>query len=87
MFISRLFGFRHRPLGAVETVAEPAASEALVRADLASIEACEHSRLLQSIVKAEMPSVGELIDADALLRRVKVTLAPTVRLRDDSCGA
>jgi hypothetical protein len=73
-------------LGAEETVAEPAASVALVGADLTDKETRKHSRLLQSGVKAQVPSVGELGNANTLLLRREVTLAARSIRADGSSG-
>jgi hypothetical protein len=74
-------------LRAEKTVAQPAASVTLVGTDLASIEACEHARLLRSGVKAQVPSVGELGDTDALLRWGEVSLAAASGSTDSGSGA
>jgi hypothetical protein len=73
-------------LGAEETVAEPAASVALVGADLTDEEARKHSRLLRSGVEAQVPSVGELRNANTLLLRREVTLAARSVRTDSSSG-
>jgi hypothetical protein len=73
-------------LGAVETVAEPVASVALVGADLTNGETRKDSRLLQSVVKGQVPSVGDLKNANALLLRREVTLAARSAGADGSSG-
>lgn len=70
------------PLGAVKTIALPASIKALVRTNLRSIESRQHTRLLQPTVQTQVPSVGELTDANALLRRREVVLRPAAGSSD-----
>lgn len=72
------------PLGAVKTIALPTSIEALIGANLRRIEPRQHTRLLQPTVQAQVPSVGELIDANALLRRREVVLRPAAGSSDHS---
>lgn len=73
-------------LGAEESVALPAANKALIGANLGSKEAGDNTRLLGSSVKRQMPAVGKLEDADAVLDG-EVSLAAAAGASDDETAS
>lgn len=74
-------------LGAEDPVALPAANEALILADLSSKEAGQNTRLLEPGVQSQMPAVGELEDAHALLGGEVTLCAVSARGDDEGIAA
>ena len=79
--------FRTCNLRAVEAPALPAADKTFVGANFCSKETGENAGLLLSGIEGEMPSIGELVDADGLLRGGEITLAATAGSSDHGAAA